>query len=278
MNEAVVANRSQMNNVEELMKILVVANMLHEQQQVGLLMNHIAESEKNHAAVMQELAGIKEQLNELLSRTENASEISKSRKAFSTLTEQTEVRIKAQGEKIQSIKQDLNQKAKHVVQGFKNTGVKALNGVCSFLGIQEKLIAMRDQARSAEVDMKNAVEKIDAVEKELSGAATHLGNAGRIVTGREKSMSEERAKTQDEKKGPALFRLLRNYYQKHQDTYAKRVEKLNGAIEKCRTLEQKASVLKQLSENKEKVAAKEKDVDAGRSTPVSEHKKDENIR
>lgn len=77
MNEAVVANRSQMNNVEELMKILVVANMLHEQQQVGLLMNHIAESEKNHAAVMQELAGIKEQLNELLSRTENASDISK---------------------------------------------------------------------------------------------------------------------------------------------------------------------------------------------------------
>lgn len=69
--------------------------------------------------------------------------------------------------------------------------------------------------------------------------------------------------------------MLRTY---PKDTYAKRVEKLNGAIEKCRTLEQKASVLKQLSENKEKVAAKEKDAEAGRSTPVSEHKRDENIR
>lgn len=278
MNEVVVADRGNMNNVEELMKILVVANMLHEQQQIGLLMNHIAESEKNHAAIMSELAGIKEQLNELLSRTENNSDISKSRKVFSTLTEQAEVRIKAQEEKVQSIKQDLNQKAKQVVKDFKNTGIKVLNGVCNFLGVQEKLVAMRDQARSAEMDMKNAVEKIDAVEKELSGAMTHLGNAGRIISGKENGMSEERVKAQDEKKGLALFRLLKNHFQRHQATYANRVEKLNGAIEKCRALEQKASVLKKLSENKDKIAESEKDTEDSRSVQKSEHKRDENIR
>lgn len=241
-------------------------------------MNHIAESEKNHAAVMQELADVKEQLNELLKRSENDPDISKNKKVFTTLAEQAEKGLKAQGEKLQSIKTDLNQKAQHVIQGFKNTGIKALNGVCNFLGVQEKLIAMRDQARSAERDMKNAVEKIDAVERELSGAATHLGNAGKIISGREKPVSGEREKSQEEKKGAALFRLLRKHYQKRQNTYGKRVEKLNGAIEKCRALEQKASVLKKLSENKEKVAANGKEAEEGRSAPTSEHKRDENVR
>ncbi len=278
MNEVAVMNGNRMANVEELMKILVVANMLHEQQQIGLLMNHIVESEKNHAAVMQELADIKEQLNELLSRTESAPDISKTKKVFTNLAEQAEKGLKAQGERLQDMKHELNQKAQHVVQNFKDTGVKALNGICNFLGIQEKLIAMRDQTRSAERDMKNAVEKLAAVEMELSGAASHLGNAGRIVSGREKSVSEERAESQNEKKSPALFRLFRNHYQKRQNTYARRVEKLNGAIEKVRALEQKASVLSKLSENKEKVAAKEKDAEGSRSALTSEHKRDENIR
>lgn len=278
MNEVAVMGGNRMTSVEELMRILVVANMLHEQQQIGLLMNHIAESEKNHAAVMQELADIKEQLNELLSRTESSPDISKNKRVFTNLAEQAEKGLKAQGEKLQDMKQELNQKAQHVVQNFKDTGVKALNGVCNFLGIQEKLIAMRDQARSSERDMKNAAEKLNAVEMELSEAASHLGNAGRIVSGREKSVSEERAESQNEKKGPALFRMFRNHFQKRQNTCAQRVEKLNGAIEKCRTLEQKASVLSKLSENKEKVAAKEKDAEGNRLALTAEHKRDENIR
>lgn len=279
MNEIAVAGKSRMNDVEELMKILTVANMLHEQQQISLLMNHIAEAEKNHAAVMQELADIKEQLNDLLDRSEkNAPGMSENKKFFSRLTQQADKTLEGQGQKIESIKQDLGQKAKQAVQNFKNAGIKALNNVCSFLGIQDKLIAMRDHARSAEMDMKIAIEKIDALEKELSGAASHLGNAGRIVSGREKNISENPTQDQGNNKGPALLRILRKHFQKRQDVYAKRAEKLSGAIETCRALEQKASVLGKLSENKEKVAANDKDQDGSRSALDSEHKRDDMIR
>ncbi len=72
MNQVAVVDRSHMGSVEELMKILMVSNLLHEQQQVDLLMNHIAEAERNHLAVMQELSDIKNQLNEILSRTDTA--------------------------------------------------------------------------------------------------------------------------------------------------------------------------------------------------------------
>lgn len=271
MEVVAVADRSRMNNVDELMKILAVVNMQNEQQQISILINHIVETEKNHAAVMQELADIKEQMNELLSRTEKASSISR-------LTEQASTVVEAQRQKLQGIKQDLNQKAQHVVENFKSTGIKALNNVCGFLGVQEKLVAMRDQARSAEMDMKIAVEKIDAVEKELSGVASHLGNAGRIVSGREKSISENHTKDQRDGKVPALFQMLRNHHQKRQNVYAKRVEKLNGAISRCQALERKASVLTKLSENIEKVNANNKDIERSRETLTSEHKRDENIR
>lgn len=281
MNDVAVADvavedRKHMGSVEELMKILMVSNMLHEQQQIDLLMNHIAEAEKNHLAVMQELSDIKSQLNEILSRTDSA--ISGKKHLFSDLTKQMANALAAQGQKLQNMKQDLNQKARRLVQKFKEIGIKALNNVCGFLGIKEKLIAMRDQARSAETDMKIALEKLDAFEKEVYGAALHIGNAGKIVTGKEGELSGESLKEQGERKEPVLFRLFRNHYQKRQRAYAKKAERLNGAIEKFSALEQKASVLKKLSENKKKATANDKDSENGRKALSSELKRDETLR
>lgn len=278
MNEVALMDTNRMGNVEELMKILLVANMLNEQQQIGILMNHIAETERNHAAVMQELADIKEQLNELLSRSANIPNMSKSEENLSNIAEQTENTVKEQSHKLQNLKQDLNQKAHRVVENFKNTGIKALSGVCGFLGIQEKLTAMRDQARSAETDMKVAVEKINAVEKEMTEAASHLRNAGRIVSGRERNISEKPANDQTDSKRSSLFRRLRNHYEKRQNVYGKRAELLSKSIEKCRTLEQKASVLRKLSENQKKVEANAKDAANERPNLTFEHKRDENVR
>lgn len=79
MNEIAVET-GRMASVEELMKILAGFNMFYEQQQMSLLMKHIAETEKNHTEVMQELADIKAQLNELMSKSESG--LSKSKRVF----------------------------------------------------------------------------------------------------------------------------------------------------------------------------------------------------
>lgn len=276
--ELVAADKTRMNNVEELMKILMAANMLQERQQIDLLVSHIAETEKNHAAVMQELADIKEQLNVLLSRSAETSSTSSSKEILSGFIEQAKNIVAEQGQKLQNIKRDINQKAQHVVQNFKNIGIRALNNVCGFLGVQEKLVAMRDQARSSEQDMKNAVEKLDAVERELSGAASHIKNTVRLVSGKEMSITENAMNDQADKKRVSLFQMLRNHFKKRQNVYAKRAEKLSGSIEKCRALEQKASVLKKLSENKDKMAERDKNTGEDRSIQKSEHKREKNIR
>lgn len=276
MSKETMANESGSNivlqNVEDLQKILRIANMLNEQQQIQILLNHIAESEKNHAAVMQELNAIRSQLNEILDKTADNPAVPGK---FGKLMEQAGSTMAVEKQKLQNIKQDLNEKAKQVMQNVENKGLKALNNVCSFLGIQEKLIEMRDHARSAEMDMKNAVAKLDGIEKELSSAAAHIGNVGRIVTNKESDVSVDKGKEATENKGKALFRMLRKHFQKRQDTYAKREERLTGAIEKFQDLEQKASVIGKLSENREKVAANEKEAGDKSLNPILEHKKDE---
>lgn len=276
MSKETMANESGSNivlqNVEDLQKILRIANMLNEQQQIQILLNHIAESEKNHAAVIQELNAIRSQLNEIIDKTADNPAVPGK---FGKLMEQAGSTMAVEKQKLQNIKQDLNEKAKQVMQNVENKGLKALNNVCSFLGIQEKLIEMRDYARSAEMDMKNAVAKLDGIEKELSSAAAHIGNVGRIVTNKESDVSVDKGKEATENKGKALFRMLRKHFQKRQDTYAKREERLTGAIEKFRDLEQKASVIRKLSENREKVAANEKEAGDKSLNQISEHKKDE---
>ena len=275
MNEVIIANEGRNAGIEELLRMLQIANMLHERQQIDLLMNYMAESEKNYAAIMQELNEIKSQMKELLDRPVNEPAASENKKVFSGLVEQAGNTVEVQKQKLENIRQDLNTKAEQIIQNFKNMGTKALNNVCSFLGIQEKLIEMRDHARSAEMDMKNAVEKLDGIENELSTAAAHVRTAGRIVSNKEQSLSGDPGKEAMENKGSVLFRMLRNHYQKRQNTYTKRAERLNGAIEDFCALEQKASVIKKLSENREKIAVNDKgDRDESRIS-LTEHKKDE---
>lgn len=271
---AVMNQKVGMENVEQLLKILLVVNKLHEEQQINLLMNQISEMEQNYAAVMQELTDIKGQLNEALSKNVSDPVISQNKGAFQKLGEQIDVTIAARQQKLENIKQDLNQKAQTVVQKFKEIGIKALNKVCEFLGIQEKLVELRNHARSSEMDMKIRVEKIDMVEKELSGAASQIRNAGRIIAGKERVTDSS-----ETPKGFSLLHMIKNHFLKRQEAYARRAEKLDHAIEKFRSLEEKASVLGKLAENKEQISEKEKSKEGDRAaSKETEHRREEAVR
>lgn len=277
MSEVVAEAKTPMNNVEELMKILLVANKLHEQQQISLLLNQISEMEKNHAAVMKELTEIKSQLNEVLGKKETDPAVSKNTEKLTQTLGEVEGTEKEWRQRLDSMKQDLNQKAQKVVQRFKDVGIKALNKVCDFLGIQEKLIKMRDHARSSEMKMKTAVEKIDAVEKELFGAMAQIKSAGRILADKQPPIPAE--SSQNISLIQKMTQKIKNHCLKRQKVYAKRAEKLDQAIEKFHALEQKASVLRKLSDNKDKVSLKEKDnEDKQQEMGAPEHKRDENTR
>lgn len=249
----IVEKKTDMRDVEELLKILLFASRLHESQQINLLLDQIKSMEESQAAVMKELTDLKQRLGNAPQKAEG--------NLWNDFSEKINNTMAAEKQHLQEIKHDLSTKAKQVVQKFKNIGIKALNNVCRFLGVQEKLIAMRDEAKSSEMDMKNAFEKVTTVESELNSAVSHFRNAGRAVIGKEQNAPVK----QKENK---VFALFKGHYKKYQEKYARRVEKLDKAIEKCNALEKRASILDRLSENKEKIS----------SDKNTEHKRYENTR
>ena len=219
----VIESINNMDNVEELLKIMLVGNMLQEHQQINILLEQIKVMEGKKSKLLANFMG------------------------------KTKEVAKAQRTHLQGIKKDLNEKAKQVVQHFKNAGIKALYNVCNLLGVQDKLIALRDQARSSEMHMKNAVEKIAIIETELTSASVHFKNAGRIISGKENAVTMKQEENQAGRKNISLLKILKAHYKKFQKRYAEKAEKLDKAIEKYKMLDKRESVLDKLSENKEKV-------------------------
>lgn len=266
----VISDRPRMENVDELLKILFAAKMLREGQQVDILLNRMSEMEKNYSSVLQELADVKEQLGGILDRAENGTMIQQHKGVFTQLAEQMDNKIAESYQKLQEVKSDLNAKAKQVVQKFRDSGVAALNNVCEFLGIKEKLIAMRDNARSLDMDMQNSIEKIDKIETELGSAVSHLKNVGRTIAGKESPNAADHGQNKLLSK---IFALVRQPYINQQSKYAERAEKLDKAIEKFNSLEKKASVLEKLSANKQELSAND-----GKNAVDHEKKREENVR
>ncbi len=274
--QVIVENRSNANDVNiekvvELLKILTVANMVREQQQVNILLEQMQRMEENQLSMMQELADVKQQLNTVMEKMEASS----ARKGvLSKVSEQVDRGLAAQHQHLQDMKQDLNTKAGEVTQKFRDMGTKALNNVCGFLGVKEKMIAMRDKARSAEVDMQIAVEKITAVENEFSAAKAHLKTAGRITVGKEPDLGIKADEKADRRRLSPL-NIMKKIYLKHQKKYADRVAKLDRAIKKVDLLEKRASVLDKLSDNKENLDSVKEEKDRTAPERSTEHKRDE---
>lgn len=251
-NEMVASNGAivEINNVLDLQKILFACNKLKEQQQMDLLVNQIKEMEKNYSAVIQELNAIKEQLREMEARDKAPGGV------LSKLAQEADSKVTEQFNKFQNLKKDLNEKAGKLIQKFKEMGITALNNVCQFLGIKEKLITLRDATRSNEMKDIQATEKIENIQIELGLAKMHMKNIGRVATGKETLYPSE---LPESKQGVVnkFLEKLKSLYSKEAKLFSSIVTKLDKAIDKFDALEAKASVLGKLSDNKKEISAKD---------------------
>lgn len=234
------------NNVNMLIGILSDQGKSNEAEQIMLLINQIKSMEKNYISVFRELQDIKVQMNELRSELQSVNKV---KMQF----EEHEEKAREQYGVLQAIKDNLNKKAGEIIQNFKDIGVKALNKVCTFLGIKEKLIKLRDMSQSNAVEMKQAAEKVDDVGQEVKNAMLHIQNIGKAMKGEEKV-------TPESVEQPKIFQKLKGHYEKRMEKYEKRTERLNKSIAKFTNLEQaaeKISVKAKLADNKAIIAAKE---------------------
>lgn len=238
-----------LSNVIELQQILSACNKLSQEQQIAILVEQMREMEQNLSAVMQELSDVKEQLNDLSADNTQKGTLTK-------MAETADEKLSEQSAHLKAAGKDLNEKARELVQKFKDTGITALNHVCEVLGIKERLIVMRDNARSNAQSALESAEKIAKIEQELGLAKLHKKNAVKAALGKEPADVSE-------VKESKLLKRLRSIYTGLYDKYSNRVEKLEKSISKFDNLEHKAQDIKKAKKSlTEKLADNVKLVEA----------------
>lgn len=220
------------DNTEELLKILAACYKLREEQQINLLVGQMKEMEKNYVSVQQELNAVRKQLDAL---TKGMTPDTKER-LFQT-AEDIESKAAEQHKNLHSIGRHLESKSKQIVQKFKEIGISALDKVAQFLGIKEKLIILRDNARSNERAMINSIEKLEKIEREFAATKFHAKNMARSIVGKETPLAPPDKKNK-------LFEMLKAPYIKRLKKYSKRVARLNKSIAKYDSLEKKAQEIR----------------------------------
>lgn len=216
-----------MPGVEELLKILLDVNMEQNRQTVSLLMNYMNDIEENFFAVLEELDTVKEQL----AHVQNTPQTKEVQSVLSDLSGQLQEKAAHLAGQIQKMRTSLNDKAEQLIQNFKEHGVSALNDVCGFLGVKEKLTQLHHSFVQTAKDMQDSMDKIDRVSQELREAASHAKNAGRALSGKEALEAPKQKET-------GFFHHMKLPYRSMQNFCLKKADKLEKEIAKLELLEQ----------------------------------------
>lgn len=233
---------AEMPGVEELLKILLDVNMEQNRQTVSLLMNYMNDIEENFFAVLEELDTVKEQL----AHVQNTPQTKEVRNFLTDLSGQLQEKAAFLREQLQEMQANLNSKAVQLVQNFKEHGVSALNHVCEFLGVKEKLTQLHDSFVRTAQDMQDSMNKIDRVSQELRETATHARNAGRALSGKEALEAPQQKET-------GFFHHMKRPYKSMQNFCLSKADKLEKDIAKLVLLEQMDG--RTSRENNKKVSA-----------------------
>lgn len=97
-----------------------------------------------------------------------------------------ERRLHSMQEGLMDMKGCIIEGAKQAVARVKQTGIKALDKTVSVIGIKDGLEVMQKTVSASMADIKNTIEKIEAVGQELRSAGGHLKNVGRAASGKER--------------------------------------------------------------------------------------------
>lgn len=104
----------------------------------------------------------------------------------SRMADAVEGRLHAVQEYLTEVKGRIVEGAREAVEGFKRTGVKALDQAVSALGIRKTLEDMQKGIGESIADVKKSIEKVENLGHELRSAGGHIKNAGRTIVGKER--------------------------------------------------------------------------------------------
>jgi hypothetical protein len=162
------------------------------------------------------------------------------KRAFTSVVNKLQAEVQAIQEQLNALKEKLITAAKNAVQGFKEKGQAALNGVLKFFGIKQDLQDTVKSAAAVIESCNQAIAKIEAVSNEYHAVGLHTRNMGRAIAGKE-SVADQKPKGNLAKALQAIVRFRRNVS--------------NGLKKKCEAaLAKLESLEKSVQQNRDRAA------------------------
>lgn len=161
--------------IQELMDLLKQNNMQSQSNEVFEICSYVDGLEKKLDSVTEELTRVREQIKEMQEETL----MNNLKKAVSEAADRLENRCNIIKDQIFEVKMNITTKATQIVNDVKLKGKAALNKVSEFLGIKEKLIAVRISVKEAQKETDVMIAKIDALGKGIREADQQITNTFR---------------------------------------------------------------------------------------------------
>ncbi|MDE7218275.1 MAG: hypothetical protein K2O45_01425 [Oscillospiraceae bacterium] len=180
-----------LQNNEKIAQLLAQLTQNGQKEQaanIRQLCGYVDSLEKQYAAVLTELQGIKEQLSEATVQRRPF------RVQISDAVQTAETALKQARDQLPALKEDLAFWAETTANDIRRMGISALDSAMSFLGIRQILENIQNALESAVQSIQSAISQVETVGKELREAGSHLTNAGRATMGKEiqpKAVSQE---------------------------------------------------------------------------------------
>lgn len=128
-----------------------------------------------------ELQTVKQELQSL------QGTLSKENKAFfSDLTASVETILSQGREQLGGIKENIVRASRMVTDNLKGKGISGLNRALDSLGVRKAIRALQTHLNRTANVLEAGIERVEAVGRELRDAGSHLQNAGRVITGKER--------------------------------------------------------------------------------------------
>ena len=107
------------------------------------------------------------------------------KKSLNEAADRLENRCNQIKDQLFEVKEDIRHKAGEIVADFKMRGKEALNRVCEFAGLKDKLIGIRNKVKEGIADTEHTISKIDAFGKGMREAGQKVANTFRTFADRE---------------------------------------------------------------------------------------------
>lgn len=152
------------------------------------------------------------------------------KKSLNEAADRLENRCNQIKEQIFEVKEGIKNKASEIMADFRKRGKEALNRVCEFVGLKDKLIGIRNKVKEGIADTEHTISKIDAFGKGMREAGQKVANTFRTFADREEvdySRQEKRfSKTE----------VIKKPWKWQKKVYESMVLRLDASIDKVEDL------------------------------------------